>query len=171
MTVLPLDWMLQLVITLNSFSWSWATEMLLNVGHTESRSIKCVCIQSRFKMMEVYSKQSLKTTQQHVSSLMTQLTKYRLVSISLVLFLNRICQSFPRQCRTDHYKHFPAPKNNANISSACFLWEMWSAAVPAFVKLGAKVVYVWYLSRLLSIYQQTLFCRHWDAAQCLQNRV
>ncbi|XP_053173914.1 synaptonemal complex protein 2 [Scomber japonicus] len=33
--------------------------------------------QSRSKMMEVYNKQSLKTVQQHVSSLNTQVTKYR----------------------------------------------------------------------------------------------
>ncbi|XP_070767245.1 synaptonemal complex protein 2 [Enoplosus armatus] len=33
--------------------------------------------QNRFKMMEVYNKQSLKTVQQHVSSLNMQMTKYR----------------------------------------------------------------------------------------------
>lgn len=53
--------------------------MLLNDGLTEPLAIKCVSIQNRYNMMEVYNKQSLKTVQQHVSSLNMQVTKYRSV--------------------------------------------------------------------------------------------
>lgn len=51
-------------------------------------------IQNRHKTIEVYNKQSLKTIQQHVSSLNVQLTKHRSVSMSPGLFVNRAGSSF-----------------------------------------------------------------------------
>lgn len=55
--------------------------MLLNNGLAAPLSIKCICIQSRHNMVEVYNKQSLKTVQQHVSTLNTHVTKYRSVAV------------------------------------------------------------------------------------------
>lgn len=42
-----------------------------------------VHVQKRYSMMELYNKQSLKTVQQHVSSINMQITKCRSVSLSV----------------------------------------------------------------------------------------
>lgn len=58
-----------------SFSFMMASQWLL-MNH----DVVLIHLQNRCKMMEVYNKQSLKTMQQHVSTLNTELTKYRSVA-------------------------------------------------------------------------------------------
>lgn len=65
-----------------------------NVDLTETSLLNVLFIQSRHKMIEVYNKQSLKTIQQHVSSLNVQLTKHRSVTVVCRLFVNRVGLSF-----------------------------------------------------------------------------
>lgn len=50
---------------------------VLNDSYKNCCIIKCICVQKHYSMMDLYNKQSLKTIQQHVTSINTQITKCR----------------------------------------------------------------------------------------------